>query len=204
MILQVHVEGVVDGNENDDTDELSWVDGGEAVFHPERAYEESSSDDVATDAEHFVDHVQLVSAVVRPFLLLARNARVDDDAEGEEEGVLSEEKDDEDAADVTMSELVDEQVEDADGLEEEEGLDLGPACLQLVVVADSDNHVNRHHGRLNADPALLQAVAERVVVRVVVERLIRDVIGIRIEHYFLSDSALFSLIMMNSQNILPS
>lgn len=44
-------------------------------------------------------------------------------------------------------------------MENEQSLDLGPAGLQLAVVADSDDHVDRHHGGLDADPTLLEPVA---------------------------------------------
>lgn len=108
VVLEVHVEAVVDGDEDDHADELSWVNRRETVFHPERAQEESRRDCVAADAEHFVDEVQPVTAAIGQRLLLGRNAGINDDAEGEEERVLSEEQDDEDAVDVAMGELVDQ------------------------------------------------------------------------------------------------
>ena len=179
MALQVYIEDVVHSDEEDDADELDGVNGLEAVLHPEGAHKERPCDHVTADTEPLVYVVEFVVAIRCPGLLLRRDARVDHDAEGQEKRVLREQQDNEDAIDVAMGELVNQQVEDAHRLENEQALDLAPLPVkELVVVADANDHINCHHGGLDANPSLLESVAEGFVEGFVVERLLRDVVRV--------------------------
>ena len=114
------------------------------------------------------DHGLAVPPVVH---LLVGQARVQDQAEGQEQGVLSEEVDKEDSMDMPVSKLIDCQVENRDSLDHEKTLDLAPSLLELVVVGDSNHHVNGHESYLEQDPSLLGPISERVLVGIVIEIL---------------------------------
>ena len=105
-------------------------------------------------------------------LLPPRDHRVNDDAEGDEEAVLREEQDDEDSLDVPVSELVDYQVHDDEGLEAEQALGLAPFAITHVrpcVKVEAADHVNRLHRRHNHDPSLLEPIGERSIVRMIIK-----------------------------------
>ena len=74
--------------------------------------------------------------------LFGRRHRVHHNAEGDEEGVLREEQDDEETADVATCELVDSEVEDDDRLEAEQALSPAPTVLdpRARVEIDTADH----------------------------------------------------------------
>ena len=102
-------------------------------------------------------------------------------AEGDEERVLREEQNDEQAADVSMGELVDAQVENDDRLEAEQGLGLAPALANVGpgVEVKPANHEESHHAALQNDPTLLDAIADRVIVSFFVEIVRGDVVRVQ-------------------------
>ena len=81
-----------------------------------------------------------------------------------------------------MSELVDAQVENDDRLEAEQGLGLAPALAHMGsgVEVKPANHEQGHHAALQNDPTLLDAVADRVVVRIFVEIVRSDVVRVQL------------------------
>lgn len=81
-----------------------------------------------------------------------------------------------------VSELIDGQVEDDDGLEAEQALGLAPALAnpRPGVEVKSADHEDCHHGRLQHDPTLLDPVADRGVIRVFVEILRFHEIGVEV------------------------
>ena len=83
------------------------------------------------------------------------NTRVHHDAERQEHRVLGEEKNQEEPIDVTVGELVNQQVQNTKRLEREQGVHLVPAGLQLGIVPNTDDHVDCHHYDLQDNPTLL-------------------------------------------------
>ena len=81
--------------------------------------------------------------------------RVHNEAEGQEQGVLGEEQDQEEATDQSVVELIDEKVQNDTRLHDKEGLRLAPSWHELAVGANSNNHVDGHHEDLEHNPALL-------------------------------------------------
>ena len=115
------------------------------------------------------------------FLFLCHH-RVNDNAEGDEERVLSEQQDNEKAADVSVRELVDGQVEDDDRLEAEQALDLAPTLSHVWsrVEVQATNHEERHHAALQNDPTLFDSVSDRVVIGIFIEIFWINVIRMKI------------------------
>ena len=109
--------------------------------------------------------------------LFWRRHRVHHDAEGDEEGVLREEQDDEETADVATCELVDSEVEDNDRLEAEQALSSAPTILDpwARVEIETADHEERHHTGLEHDPALFDSVANRGIVVLLIKLILRDV-----------------------------
>ena len=103
------------------------------------------------------DEVHDPQRFVFPVLVVvSRNARIDHYTVRQKVGVLSHEEQDKDPVEVTVGELVDEKVDDEEGEEDEEGLDLVPAALVLLIVGTDPYHQEvSHHERLEADPDLL-------------------------------------------------
>ena len=60
--------------------------------------------------------------------------------------------------DVAMGELINGEVHDGEGLEDEKSLDFAPSFEDLVVVIDANAHVDGHHGHLEDNPCLLHPV----------------------------------------------
>ena len=81
-----------------------------------------------------------------------------------------------------VSELIDGQVEDDDGLEAEQALSLAPALAnpRPRVEVEPTDHEDRHHGRLQHDPTLFDPVADRGVIRVLIEILRFHEIGMKV------------------------
>lgn len=106
-----------------------------------------------------------------------RRHRVHHNAEGDEEGVLREEQDDEETADVATCELVDSEVEDNDRLEAEQALSSAPTALDpwARVEIEAADHEERHHTGLEHDPALFDSVANRGIVVLLIKLILRDV-----------------------------
>ena len=111
------------------------------------------------------------------FGFLWRGHRVHHDAEGDEEGVLREEQDDEETADVATCELVDSEVEDDDGLEAQQALGSAPAFLDMRarVEIETADHEKCHHTGLEHDPTLFDSVANRGIVVMLIELILREV-----------------------------
>ena len=122
----------------------------------------------------------LLALEARLVLLLGDHG-VDHDAERDEERVLREEQNNEQATDVSMGELVDAQVENDDRLEAEQGLGLAPALANVGpgVEVKATDHEKGHHAALQNDPTLLDAVADGVVVRIFVEIVRGDVVRVQ-------------------------
>ena len=118
-------------------------------------------------AIHFVeDHC---FALLPIFLLVLCDTGITNKAEGKEERVLSEQVDQENSMNVTMSKLIDGQVQNSHCLQNKQCFYLAPATNYFVVVVDPDAHVDGHKGNLEHDPSLLHSVLERVLVGIVVE-----------------------------------
>ena len=114
MILQVEVINLVGEDDAGDCQEVEWVDPLIAVLHEEAHDEESEGDSVH---ENTIDAIEDQPLALGPVLLLLLcDTGVDHQAEGQEERVLGEEVDEEDSMDVAVSELIDGQVEDDEGL----------------------------------------------------------------------------------------
>ena len=94
--------------------------------------------------------------------LFWRRHRVHHNAEGDEEGVLREEQDDEETADMATCELVDSQVEDNDRLEAEQALSPAPALFdpRASVKVKALDHEQCHHTGLKDDPTLFEIVSD--------------------------------------------
>ena len=106
---------------------------------------------------------------------------VHDDVEGDEERELGEQQNQEDIRNVSMSELIDHQVEDDDSLEDEKRLSLvalvvSPMAIacKAAIRAHADDHVDGHHRRLKHDPSLLETILQRVIVLIIVKVCISD------------------------------
>ena len=90
---------------------------------------------------------------------------------------MREEQDDEETADVSTCELVDSEVEDDDRLEAEQALSPAPTVLdpRARVEIDTADHEKCHHTGLEDDPTLLDSVAHRVMIVMLIELVLRDV-----------------------------
>ena len=165
----------MDEDDDDESDKVHWVDRNMAVLHEECWKEKTGWSQVHAPAEGIVEHAP---AVIPPFcFLLLRCHWVKNDAEGDEERVLREEQNDEEATDVAMRELVDSQVENDDRLETKQALSLAPfSMLDMFarVEVKTTNHEERHHAALEDDPTLFDSIAQRAVVFWVIEIIIRD------------------------------
>ena len=84
-------------NEASDEDKVDRVNCVCAVLHPESRQKEAQSDQMAANAEELVKAFELVSLPVCVLIIFGRDHRVNDQAEGQEHTVLSEQKDDENA-----------------------------------------------------------------------------------------------------------
>ena len=88
VAVKEDVVDVVDQDDQDYGDEVRWVDTIMAIFHEESRDEKTKCDQMHADAEDLVENSQL--AVVHFVILLSADHRVDDQAEGDEEGILRE------------------------------------------------------------------------------------------------------------------
>ena len=112
--LEPQVINLVNEHNECDCYEIEWVNSFIARWHPE-----------AHDKKHYsgsmhdrtIDLVEDQSLALGPIgLLFISQTRVEYETESEEEGVLREQVNQEDPMDVTMSEFVDRQVENHEGL----------------------------------------------------------------------------------------
>ena len=73
-------------------------------------------------------------------------------------------------------ELIDRQVEDNDRLEAEQALSFAPALFnpRARIKVQASDHEQGHHTRLKDDPTLLDSVSERVIVKVLIELVLRE------------------------------
>ena len=122
MEVEEHVVDLVDEDDGYDGDEVSRVDRILATLHEECGNEETEGDNVHADAENLVEKAQL--AIVDLLVLLFRQHRVNHQAESEEQGVLGEQEDEEEAGNVSACELVDNEVADDDKLHDKKGFGL--------------------------------------------------------------------------------
>ena len=167
---QVNIVPFMQQDDHDEEHEVHWVDRIIAIIHPECRNEQSHRNQVHGPPEDDVEAELLVMDALS--LLLSRDHRVNDDTEGDEKAVLCEEKDDENALDVPVSELVDHQVHDDERLEAEQALGLAPFPITHVrprVKVEAADHVNRLHRRHDHDPGLLEPIGERSIVRMIVK-----------------------------------
>ena len=167
---QVNVVPLVQQDDHDEEHKVHWVDCIMAILHKECRNEQGRRRQVHGPSEDDVEAKLLVMNAIG--LLPPRDHRVNDDAEGDEEAVLREEQDDEDSLDVPVSELVDYQVHDDEGLEAEQALGLAPFPITHVrpcVKVEAADHVNRLHRRHNHDPSLLEPIGERSIVRMIIK-----------------------------------
>ena len=127
-------------------------------------------------AEDIVEQALFVAALARKFL--RRRHGVNDDAESDEERVLGEEEDDEEAVDVAVRELVDCQVEDDERLEAKQALGFAPSSLDpgASVEVKAADHVKCHHAALKDNPSLLESVSQGSFVLMVIEVILRNVL----------------------------
>ena len=169
---QVNVVPLVQQDDHDEEHEVHWVDRIPAISHPECRNEQGRRRQVHGPSEDLVEAEMLVMVALS--LLLPRDHRVHYDAEGDEEAVLSEEQDDEDALDVPVSELVDHQVHDDERLEAEQALCLAPSFTHVRprVKVEAADHVNRLHRRHDHDPSLLEPIGERVIVLFIIKLML--------------------------------
>ena len=156
-----------------ESNKVRWVDISVAFVDEECRDEQSKRHGVHDNAESIVEVpvAWLFSGFFR------RRHWVHHDAEGDEEGVLREEQNDEESVDVTTSELVDSQVEDDDRLEAEQALNSAPSLLdpRACVEVETADHEQSHHTGLEHDPTLFDVVAHRVIVVVLIELLLSEV-----------------------------
>ena len=108
-------------------------------------------------------------AIISSHLLLSGHHGVYHDLEGHKEAPLREQKYEEQTADVSMIELIDDQVSDDASLRNKQCLLFTPAWNDFVVGPDPHNHVEYHHSSLKDHPALLESIASRVLIHLVVE-----------------------------------
>lgn len=160
MARQIDVVELMDPNDDHKRDEVHRVDGLMAIFHEEGGDEEAKRGTVHTPSEDVVEAALL--AFEARLVLLFSDHGVDHDAEGDEERVLCEEQNNEQAADVPVGELVDTQVENDDRLEAEQALGLAPALADVRpgVEVEPANHEQGHHATLQNDPTLFDSVAD--------------------------------------------
>jgi len=156
----------VNENDGDERDEVDRVDLFMAIFHEESRDKEGQCDQVHAPAENVV-YASL--PILHQILSITIGGHgVHDNAESNEERVLSEEQDDEEPADVPVSELVDGEVEDDDRLEAEEALSFECAVstndVGFSVKPQPTNHEDGHHCALEHDPTLLDSVSDRAVI----------------------------------------
>ena len=184
MAVHVDIEDLMDENQADHHDEVDWVDHLVAILHEEGGDEQAEGDQVHTHTEDFVEKAKLAAAG-RGQLLVGEHG-IDNDAESKEEGVLGEEQNDKDAIDVSVGELIHQQVDDDQELATKQALHFSEAGRQLVVVLDANDHVDCHHSGLDHNPALLDPVGDGGVVVLLVEviRLDPVVSGNNVCHTF--------------------
>ena len=81
-----------------------------------------------------------------------------------------------------VSELVDCQVENDDGLEAEQTFSLAPSLSDMGsgVEVQSTDHEHSHHSALKNDPPLLDSVSDRTIVGILIEFIRLDEVGMHL------------------------
>ena len=121
----------MDEDDHDEGKEVTRVNVDVAVHVEEHADEESHCCQMHQKAEHEVERLELI--LEHRLVVLDRNARVYDDAEGDEVAPLGQEQKNKDANEICMSELVDAQIHNKEEHYAEERLHFGPAFDDFLV-----------------------------------------------------------------------